>query len=107
MAVAAAWFASGSNWGAALRPLSLCADPLLVLALAVGVGVQLMATTGLLFWVVTLSFDADPPVGPLKMTQVIAASSLLSYLPLEAGTVGSGGVPQAAGAPVTLFASRC
>ncbi len=83
---AAAWFALGHDWHRALTPL-LNANPMWVIALATAVVGQLLLT-GLLFWVVTLSFDAQPPVGPVRMIQVIAASSLLSYLPLEAGFLG-------------------
>ncbi|MCX5658171.1 MAG: lysylphosphatidylglycerol synthase domain-containing protein [Planctomycetota bacterium] len=83
---AAVFFALGRDWKAALEPLAH-ADPWLGVALAAAVVVQL-ALTGLLFWAVTLSFDATPRVGPVRMIQVIAASSLLNYLPFEAGLVG-------------------
>lgn len=58
---------------------------LLLLALAVAVNLVL---TGVLFWLVTLSFDADPRVPPGRMIELIAASSLLNYLPLRAGLLG-------------------
>ena len=41
-----------------------------------------IAVTGLLFWAVTRCFDADPRVGPLRMTQLVAVSALLNYVPL-------------------------
>lgn len=44
--------------------------------------------TALLFWVVTLSFDAKPAVGLGRMLALISASALLNYLPLQAGSIG-------------------
>ncbi len=55
------------------------------LALAIGLNLTL---TGLLFWSVTLSFDAMPAVGPRRMIVLIFASSLLNYLPFRAGLFG-------------------
>lgn len=42
----------------------------------------------LMFWVVTLSFDATPRVGLLRMTQLVTASALLNFLPLRPGLIG-------------------
>lgn len=83
---AAVWFALGRDWQASLAPLRQ-AQPWMPAALAAAVAAQLLLT-GVLFWAVTLSFDATPRVGVLRMSQVIAASSLLNYLPLEAGLIG-------------------
>lgn len=58
-----------------------------LIGLAVGIGVNLFLT-GLLFWAVTLPFDAKPAVGLGKMVQLILSSSVLNYLPLRAGLLG-------------------
>lgn len=42
----------------------------------------------LMFWVVTLSFDAVPRVGLVRMTQLVTASALLNFLPLRPGLIG-------------------
>jgi len=57
------------------------------LALAIAVAGNLLFT-GLLFWAVTRSFDADPPSPASEMTLLIAASHLLNYLPLRPGLAG-------------------
>lgn len=44
--------------------------------------------TSTLWWAMTLSFDARPPVGFKKMFSLVCASALLNYLPLRAGLVG-------------------
>jgi len=59
--------------------------PLVWMAVAVALT---LAVTGVLFWVVTLNFDADPRVGLGRMTQLISASSLLNYLPFRPGLLG-------------------
>lgn len=82
----ALWYALGRDWQASLAPLAR-ANPWLVVALAGAVVAQLVLT-GLLFWAVTLSFDARPAVSAGRMIQIISASSLLNYLPLEAGLIG-------------------
>ncbi len=59
-----------------------------LLALAGLVLVNLLAA-GLLFWAVTRSFDAEPPVPAGRMVALVAASSLLNYIPaIRAGLVG-------------------
>jgi len=65
------------------------ANPAWLGALALGVVGNIFATSAV-FWVITRSFDATPPVGFGKMTQLIGASALLNYLPLmlPAGQVG-------------------
>jgi uncharacterized membrane protein YbhN (UPF0104 family) len=63
------------------------ARPWQVAAIAAGVVVNLLLT-GLLWWLVTRSFDADPPVPLGRMTVLIAACELLNYLPLRAGMFG-------------------
>lgn len=79
-AVYAAW---GIDW-TVLRQ----ADPWQAAALAGLVALNL-ALTGLLFWSITRSFDAVPPVGPGRMVALICASALLNYLPLlRPGLVG-------------------
>jgi uncharacterized membrane protein YbhN (UPF0104 family) len=47
-----------------------------------------LMVTSVLFWVITLSFDARPRVSLSRMTALIAASGLLNYLPLQAGLFG-------------------
>lgn len=48
-----------------------------------------LALTGLLLWAITLSFDASPRVGVLRMMALVNVSALLNYLPLpRAGLVG-------------------
>lgn len=42
----------------------------------------------LMFWVVTLSFDATPRVGLGRMTLLVTASALLNFLPFRPGLVG-------------------
>ena len=65
------------------------ADPAWLFAIALGVAGNILAT-GLVFWVVTRSFDASPKVGFGKMSLLISASALINYLPvpLPAGQVG-------------------
>ncbi len=67
-------------WGVNLSVLRQ-ADPFWLLLLAVGVFINLLLT-GLLFWVITLSFDAQPKVTLTKMLQLVSASALINYLPL-------------------------
>lgn len=47
-----------------------------------------LALTSLLFWMVTLGFDARPRVTLTRMGMLIGASTLLNYLPLRPGLVG-------------------
>lgn len=42
----------------------------------------------LMFWVVTLSFDASPRVGLGRMTMLVTASALLNFLPFRPGLIG-------------------
>jgi len=63
------------------------ADPRLALAVAGGVLAN-VGLSGLLFWVVTRSFDASPVVPLGRMQALIAASALLNYLPLRPGLLG-------------------
>jgi uncharacterized membrane protein YbhN (UPF0104 family) len=43
---------------------------------------------GVTFWVVTLSFDAKPPVTLTRTTTLVAATALANYLPLRPGIAG-------------------
>lgn len=64
------------------------ASPAFALGLLALVLVNVIAS-GLLFWAVTRPFDARPPVGPVRMVELIALSGLLNYVPLiRAGLVG-------------------
>lgn len=63
------------------------AEPWRVAAL-LGAAAMHLFITGVLFWAVTLSFDASPRVSVGRMSALIAASSLLNYLPLYAGLIG-------------------
>ena len=69
-----------------LRPLGQAqAGELTVLAIAVGANLFL---SGLLFWAITLAFDAQPPVRLTRMTQLLCASWLINYLPFHPGWIG-------------------
>lgn len=57
------------------------ADPVYLLLLALAVFGNL-AITSLLFWQITLSFDARPTVPLWTMTKLIAVSGLLNYVPV-------------------------
>ncbi len=72
--------------GADFSPLASARAGWLVLLGVLVAGNLLL--TGLLFWAVTLSFDAQPPVPVGRMVQLIAGSALLNYLPLRPGLVG-------------------
>ena len=61
------------------------AGELMVLAVAVGANLFL---SGLLFWAITLVFDAQPPVRLTRMTQLLCASWLINYLPFHPGWIG-------------------
>ena len=63
------------------------AEPWHVAALAACVAVNLVLS-GVLWWSVTLSFDAKPVVPFGKMFALVCASGLLNYLPLRPGLVG-------------------
>lgn len=67
-------------WGVDLSLLRQ-ANPWWVLGLAAGVVVNLLLTATL-FWVITLSFDAQPQVPWWRMLQLISASAVVNYLPL-------------------------
>lgn len=83
LAAAVAFAAAEFDWQV-LRE----AEPAHLLALAALVAINL-ALTGLLFCVVTRNFDLTKPVGPVRMTALIAASMLVNYLPLpRMGLVG-------------------
>jgi hypothetical protein len=56
-------------------------------AMAAALLANLVLTTAL-FWVITRSFDAQPPVGVKRMFQLTCGSSLLNYLPLRPGLLG-------------------
>ncbi len=68
--------------GAVLPPPSLWREhgPAMLL-LAALVGANLIAT-GALFWLITRSFSALPPVPLPRMIELVAASALINYLPL-------------------------
>ena len=63
------------------------AQPWQVAVLVLGVLLNLFLT-GLLWWTVTLSFDAKPRVPVGRMLALVAASGLLNYLPLRPGLFG-------------------
>jgi uncharacterized membrane protein YbhN (UPF0104 family) len=63
------------------------AQPWQVGLLAGAVLVNLFVS-GVLWWVLALSFDAKPRVGFGRMLALVCASSLLNYLPLRPGLVG-------------------
>ena len=63
------------------------AEPWQIAALVAGVMLNLFLT-GLLWWAVTLSFDAKPRVPISRMLALVAASGLLNYLPLRPGLFG-------------------
>lgn len=79
----AAWFA--------LRHVDLSllkgAAPWQVTAILAAV-VSNILVTATLFWVVTKSFDAHPPVTWTQMRALVAASGLLNYLGIQAGSIG-------------------
>ena len=79
----AVWWGSSGADLAALTDVSGWA----LLGIAAGVAANL-GLTSLLFWVVTRSFDARLGIGFVKMGRLIAASSLLNYLPLKPGLIG-------------------
>lgn len=64
-------------------PVSVLAEapPGLLAALA-GLAVGNLLLTAALFWAITRSLDARPPVGLAEMTELIAASALLNYVPI-------------------------
>ncbi len=63
------------------------AEPWQLVAL-VGLVCANLFFSGLLWWSVTLSFDAKPRVGFGRMLALVCASGLLNYLPLRPGLVG-------------------
>ena len=85
--LAAAWYAASTVDWAMVEDVPAWAVPVLA-----GLVVGNIVTSGLLFWVVTLSFDATPRVSLPRMTLLIAASALLNYLPglavVRAGFLG-------------------
>ncbi len=74
--------ARGVDWSA----LS-AAEPWQIAVLLAAVAGNLLIT-GLIFWVITLSYDATPRVPARVMFWLIAASALLNYLPLRPGLLG-------------------
>jgi len=58
-----------------------------LVAIATAVVGNLVLTAGL-FWIITLSFDAVPPVRLGRMTCLISVSALLNFLPLRPGLLG-------------------
>ncbi len=58
-----------------------------VIVLLAAVMLNLLLTSTL-WWAITLSFDARPPVGFKKMFSLLCASGLLNYLPLRPGLIG-------------------
>ena len=58
------------------------------IAAMVGLVFTNLLLSGLLWWSVTLSFDAKPRVALGRMLALVCASSLLNYLPLRPGLVG-------------------
>lgn len=82
MVAAALWYAlQGVDWQ------RIANTPPLDFAMLAGLVLASVMLTGVLFWQVNLSFDAKPPVTLVRMVELIAASSLLNYLP-KAGLVG-------------------
>ncbi|MCE9592112.1 MAG: lysylphosphatidylglycerol synthase domain-containing protein [Planctomycetes bacterium] len=77
----------------ALRSIDLsqipAVQPRMLLFMGMAVTASILLTTAL-FWCITLSFDADPPVSFPRMLTLIAASGLLNYLPMRPGMVGRG-----------------
>lgn len=64
------------------------ASPVEVIAL-LGLVAANVVLSALLLWAVTRTFDADPPVTALRMTELVAVSALLNYVPfVRAGLVG-------------------
>lgn len=63
------------------------ADPRHVAAMLLCV-VGSVVLNGLVFWAIMKPFQTDRPVGLFDMTALIAATSLLNYLPMRAGMIG-------------------
>lgn len=83
LAAAAAFALRGVHWSVLAH-----ASPAMFALLALGVLLNLLLT-GLLFWAITLSFDASPTVRVGRMIALVTVSALLNYLPLpRAGLVG-------------------
>ena len=81
---AAVWFALAQVDFTTLRSV----PPAYLAGLAGLVAANILLTGGL-FWVITLSFDASPRVGLIRMTELIAVSGLLNYVPaVRAGLWG-------------------
>ncbi|MCC7191862.1 MAG: flippase-like domain-containing protein [Phycisphaeraceae bacterium] len=82
LVAAAAWFA--------LRHVDLSllksAAPWQVTAILTAVVANILVTATL-FWVVTKSFDTHPPVTWTQMRALVAASGLLNYLGIQAGSI--------------------
>lgn len=58
------------------------------LATMAGFVLASIAINGYVFWAILKPFENKKPVGLVRMTQLIAATSLLNYLPMRAGLVG-------------------
>lgn len=74
--VAIVFAARGVQWS-----VIRAANPWQLLLLAIAV-IGNLALTSVLFWQVTLSFDAQPRVSLWTMTKLIAVSGLLNYVPV-------------------------
>jgi hypothetical protein len=72
----------GADWSALAG-----AEPGLIVLLVVLAGLNLLLS-GLIFWLVTVPMGPVPPMGFVSMTALIAASTLLNYLPLRPGLIG-------------------
>lgn len=57
-------------------------------AVMIGAVLVNLLAGGALFWVVTLSFDANPRCGLWRMTSLVSASALINYLPMRPGIAG-------------------
>ncbi len=63
------------------------AEPMDAVYLAAAIVGQILLN-GLAFWALTKPFRTTTPVGPGEMSALIAATSLLNYLPMRAGLIG-------------------
>lgn len=100
LALAAAWVALSKIDLQSLPPIR----PHMLALMAVGV-VASLTLTAALFWAITRTFDASPPVTLARMAVLIIASGLLNYLPLRPGMIGRGAYLKARHAlPLTQYA---
>lgn len=82
LAGASALATTSVDWSS-IRNAPWWASPAMALAVLAN-----LVLTAALFWAITRSFDARPPVGHRRMLQLICASGLLNYLPLRPGLLG-------------------